>query len=143
MSDDAELVDECGHYLIQGSEFLMTLAAELCKAGSGEDFRFRLREFGIPTVLEVDIPIEVVGAGDIEEAARMILSEWGQTVTKHNLGLSQSPCYVVRRNVTPENIVGHTHPTTVPDPHRGFVSYLNDRSTCEFCIPEAHDKPRR
>ncbi|WP_232448494.1 hypothetical protein [Burkholderia ubonensis] len=136
VGDDRELVEEYGHYIIQGSEFLMALAAALGSSSTGEDFRFRLRDSGIPTVLEVDIPIEIIGGNDIQEVAQMVLSEWGQTVTELPLGFSSSPCYVVRRDIPPQFIEAHTHPARIPDPHRGFISYINDRQTCEFCRSE-------
>lgn len=135
VGDDRELVQEYGHYVIQGSELLMALAAALGHSSSGEDYRFRLRNSGIPTVLEVDIPIELLGGDDLQEVAKMVLSEWGQTVTGLELGFLSSPCYVVRRPIPPEFIEGHKHPGTIPDPHRGFIPYLNRRQTCEFCQP--------
>lgn len=136
VGDDRELVEEYGHYVIQGSEFLMALASALGHSSSGEDYRFRLRDSGIPTVLEVDIPIEILGGDDLQEVAKMVLSEWGQTVTGLDLGFSFSPCYVVRRRIAPEFIEAHEHPEKIPDPHRGFIPYLNKQQTCEFCHPD-------
>lgn len=69
---DETLLRDCGHYLIQGSEYLMSLAAALCHGRSvGEDYRFRLRKLGIPIVLEVDIPIEFVPYAQLHSVIRM------------------------------------------------------------------------
>ncbi len=38
VGDDASLIEDCGHYAIQGSEFLMALAAALCGPDASEDY---------------------------------------------------------------------------------------------------------
>ncbi len=43
VGSDKYLLMECGHYLIQGSEYLMALAAHLGRSPSGEDYRSQLR----------------------------------------------------------------------------------------------------
>lgn len=133
VGDEREMVEEYGHYIIQGSEYLMSLAACLGVSPRGEDYRFRLRERGIPTVLEVDIPIEIVQWADIKEVAQMVLSVWGQEVTKQRLESSPSPCYVIRRTIGPQCIRSHTHPEKIFDPHRGYIPYRNRQRTCDMC----------
>jgi hypothetical protein len=70
VGDDASLIEDCGHYAIQGSEFLMALAAALCGPDAGEDYRFRLRRHGVPTTLEVDMPASFVPSEQRNEVAR-------------------------------------------------------------------------
>ena len=78
----SDFVKDSGHYLIQGSEYLMTLAASLCKIAPGvEDYRWRLRNFGIPTIFEVDIPVECFANYQMYALARNVLSAWGQKVS--------------------------------------------------------------
>jgi hypothetical protein len=133
VGDDREMVEQYGHYIIQGSEYLMALAAHLGFSPRGEDYRFLLRERGIPTVLEVDIPIEMVQWRDIEEVAKTLLSVWGQEVTKRRVGGSPSPCYVIRRTIDPRYIRNHTHPGRILDPHQGYIQYRNPQQTCDMC----------
>ncbi|MBR8279086.1 hypothetical protein [Burkholderia vietnamiensis] len=133
VSDDREMIEEYGHYVIQGSEFLMALAATLGVSRSGEDYRFRLRERGVPTVLEIDLPVGFVNGDDIEEVAKLVLSVWGQAATKQRAGSSPSPCYVVRRTIGAECIVGHVHPAKIRDPHRSNICYVNTQHTCDVC----------
>jgi len=132
-SDDREMIEEYGHYVIQGSEFLMALAATLGVSKNGEDYRFRLRDRGVPTVLEIDLPVGTVHEDEIGDVAKLVLSVWGQAVTKQHAGSSPSPCYVVRRTIGAECIVGHVHPERIQDPHRGNIRYVNTQRTCDVC----------
>jgi hypothetical protein len=133
VGDDREMVEQYGHYIIQGSEYLMALAAHLGFSPRGKDYRFLLRERGVPTVLEVDIPIEIVQWRDIEEVAKTVLSVWGQEVTKRKVGSSPSPCYVIRQTIDAQYIRNHTHPENILDPHLGYIQYHNPQRTCDMC----------
>lgn len=133
VGDDREMIEQYGHYIIQGSEYLMALAAHLGVSPGGEEYRFLLRERGIPTVLEIDIPIGIVQWWDIEEVAKMVLSVWGQQVTKRRVGSGPSPCYVIHRTIDAQYIRNHTHPEKILDPHRGYIQYLNRLRTCDMC----------
>lgn len=133
---DQELVNHCGHYLIQGSEYLMALAG----AVGGFSAQRRLRDVGVPTIFEVDLPVSYVPAEQRMEIARNILSAWGQGVARRPLGLnSGSPCFVIRRTIPPEHIRGHRHPERIVDPHRGHVTYHNPQGSCPVC----RDEPSR
>ena len=131
---DKYLIEECGHYLIQGSEYLMALAAHLGHATSGEDYRFRLRNYGIPTILEVDVPIGLVPAEQHMELAKMILSEWGQLAARRPLPFrDEPPCYVIRQDIPPDCVRDHYHPQQIIDPHRGHRPYSNRLLVCDVC----------
>lgn len=134
VGSDEYLVKECGHYLIQGSEYLMALAAHLGRSPSGEDYRFRLRNYGTPTILEVDVPIRLVPAAQHVEVAKMILSEWGQLAARRPLPFGgEPPCYVVRQDIPAECLQGHYHPERIIDPHRGYRAHANRLLTCDVC----------
>lgn len=127
---DEELVTECGHYLIQGSEYLMALAGAI----GGFSAQRRLRDVGVPTLIEVDLPASYVSATQHMEIARSILSAWGQRVARRPLGFgSGAPCFVVRRDIPPEHLRGHHHPARIVDPHRGHLAYDNPYQTCPAC----------
>lgn len=127
---DKELVEDCGHYLIQGSEYLMALAVHV----EGSLAQRRLREVGIPTIIEVDLPVSYVPECQQLALARCILSAWGQGVARRSLGLGGSaPCFVVRQTIPPEYIRSHHHPVLIVDPHRGHVTYKNQSVTCPVC----------
>lgn len=130
--DDRVMLEHFGHYAINGSEYLLALAANLARGNHSEDYRLRLRTIGIPTILEVDIPIELIPPGQKREVAQMILSEWGQLRTRRPLGMSSSTCYVVRAGIPAECIRAHYHPTKIRDPHLHNI-YLNDVVRCDYC----------
>ena len=134
---DNFLITHCGHYLIQGSEYLMALATHLGYSTRGEDYRFRLREYGVPTVLEVDIPGSLVPKPQTFSLAKLILSEWGQVASRRPLNFDNDPpCFVVRNDIPAECLRDHYHPPRIIDPHRGHISYLNSQLICELCNPE-------
>lgn len=136
LADDQSLLRTCGHYMIQGSEFLMALAANLGHGPGGEDLRMRLRASGVPTIIEVDLPSALVPPIDRLHVAKLVLSEWGQIVARRKLGGGDEPCYVIREPIPPECIHGHTHPRQIRDPHRWGTVYVNDRVRCDHCPPE-------
>lgn len=130
---DKELVQRCGHYLIQGSEYLMALAGAL----GGVLAQRRLREKGVPTVIEVDLPVELVPEEQQMELARSILSTWGQHVARRQLGVGDGPpCFTVRHSVPPEHIRAHWHPARIVDPHRRHLPYLNRVRVCPSCASQ-------
>lgn len=133
--DDREMVEEFGHYIINGSEYLLALAARLSDPYSGEDYRHRLRKMGIPTILEVDIPIDLIPEPQKLEVGKMILSEWGQLRTKRPLGTTSSPCYVVRSDIPAEFIKAHYHPARIRDFHHPIPTYINRTIRCDHCLP--------
>lgn len=133
--DDEKMIRDHGHYIINGSEYLLALAAHIDNVDRwGEDYRLRLRTVGIPTILEVDIPVDLIPENQKLEVARMILSEWGQLRARKPLGRSSSPCYVVRCDIPASCIKAHYHPTCIPDFHTNDGPYQNRQVTCELCL---------
>jgi hypothetical protein len=131
---EEELVTQCGHYLIQGSEYLMSLAAALCRHHTtGEDFRMRLRDFGIPTIIEVNIPIELIPDWNLREMAQVMISAWGKQIL--NLEDDGEPrMYVILNQDLPAKyIVNHSHPREIRDPHVAYSTYRPPVTVCEWC----------
>lgn len=134
---DKFLITRCGHYLIQGSEYIMALAAHLGYSMHGEDYRFRLRKYGVPTVLEVDIPVSLVPEAQTFSVAKLILSEWGQLASRQPLNFGDDPpCFVLRSDIPAESLRDHYHPPKIIDPHRGHISYHNSQLVCDLCNSE-------
>jgi hypothetical protein len=132
--DDRRMLDDFGHYSINGSEYLMSLAARLTRFDRyGEDYRWRLREIGVPTVLEVDIPFSLIRPRQITEVATMILSAWGQNVTGKHLGIDSPPCYVIHEDIAADCIKDHYHPERIRDVHREPGMYISNITRCEMC----------
>lgn len=132
--DDRRMLDDFGHYSINGSEYLMSLAARLTRFDRyGEDYRWRLRDIGVPTVLEVDIPFALIRPRQRVEVANMILSAWGQNVTGKHLGRDSPPSYVIHENIPAECIKDHYHPERIRDVHREPGMYVSNVTRCEMC----------
>lgn len=131
--DEHELIERCGHYLIQGSEYLMALAATLCRLAPPEDYRLRLRSSGTPTIFELHIPTSQFPEHQVEALSRLVLSAWGEQVARRPLGMSHSPCLTVHQTIEPKNLVGHRHPTCIRDPHFGYVYFVNEKTVCSHC----------
>ena len=132
--DKDELIEHCGHYLIQGSEYLMALAATLCGVAPGEDYRLRLRTSGTPTIFELHIPTEYLPKMQIYAVARLVLATWGEHTAKRPMGVRYSPCLTIGRTVEPEYLVGHTHPARIRDPHFNRTIYVNKKTKCTLCM---------
>ncbi|MFC3801018.1 hypothetical protein [Cohnella sp. GCM10012308] len=97
-----ELINFCGHYLIYGSEFLCGIAAQLfCQ--------HNLKKVGTPTIFFCDIPLSNIPVNylsDIEQKFRRRDASGG---------------FRVNNKVLPKEIVGHSHPTSIPDPINGGI----------------------
>lgn len=132
--DDRDLVEDSGHYLIQGSEYIMALAASLTRySNQAEDYRLRLRASGIPTVFEVDLLLTQIPGIQIEELVRCIIASWvGERIfpgdqCEYEMG------FVVHSDVGAESIVSHFHPRRIKDPHFGGIWYYPELLSCEVC----------
>jgi hypothetical protein len=103
-----ELIYECGHYLIYGSEFICSMAAELFCQDS-------LKGKGTPTIFHCDIPIESIVSGYIDDINEQIRNR------------DDSNCgFKLRDSLLPENIVKCEHPKMILDPLNMYEEYYPD-----------------
>lgn len=135
--EENELIETCGHYLIQGSEYLMGLAATLCRLAPGEDYHLRLRSSGTPTVFELHISTDHLPENQVNELSRLVLSVWGERTAQRPLRMGDNPCLTVEQTIDAKYLVAHTHPRHIPDPHSGYAIYVNDRTECPHCTNAA------
>ncbi|OMF72870.1 hypothetical protein BK143_11575 [Paenibacillus peoriae] len=99
-----ELIDNCGHYLIYGSEFICGMGAQLfCQPN--------LKKIGVPTIFSCDIPLQ-----NIPED---YLSAFNQKIRSQD----SSGGFRLNNKVLPSEIVSHTHPNRIIDPLDGFIAY--------------------
>ena len=103
-----ELIDECGHYLIAGSEFLLAFA-------TGLFLQYELRKTGTPTIFHCDVPIQLIDGDWLDSMERSISED------------RLSPCgFRIHTALAPELIVKTEHPKRVLDPHHGYCVYRPD-----------------
>lgn len=134
-ADDRKMINGYGHYAISGSEYLLGLAAKLPPRRPREDHRQRLRQFGIPTVFEVDIPMTHLNHHQRMSLTKTILSAWGQLLAKRPVGTGSAPCFAIRQDLPPEHIKDHYHPEQIHDAHSDCGEmYVNDKTKCELCL---------
>jgi len=131
--DDRDFTEYCGHYLIYGSEYLQAIAAGL-HARYGPRPRRLLRNRGIPTVFEVDLPVSMVGEDALAEFTRNLLST---AFTSYCNELDVAPkidfTFTLSARLPAEHIIGHYHPPRIRDPHEAFSEYRPEERSCPRC----------
>ena len=121
--DDRFLINHCGHYLIEGSEYLQGFAAFIERKIGGDPKR-EFRKYGKPTVFELRIPISFVSEGELRGFASELLQTWA-----YNTAHSRNDPYEldfgieVDRGVPPDRIMGHYHFERIPEPSNSFEDY--------------------
>lgn len=128
-----DLIDWCGHYLIHGSEYLMALAVRLQQFAKGEQFSNRLKKVGIPTIIEVNIPLSHIGQSCLLELCREIIAHWGSRFLLNEESDLTNTSIVTHRTIDPKQIIRHFHPKWIRDPHSGFTTYVNQHESCPQC----------
>jgi hypothetical protein len=127
--DERGLIDRAGHYLIYGSEWMMCILG-----ASGHE---ALRQYGVPTFIHAAIPLSTQSESDTEELAREMLQEWTrQKVNKPNSVRVLDFSLILRSTVPPEWVIGHSHPTKIPDWHYQGVMRHTEDPTCPACCKQ-------
>lgn len=100
-----ELLEESGHYLIAGSEFLLSIATELfC--------HYDLRRTGIPTIFHCNVPI------------RLISQFWIDALQNAIINKRFSPCgFKISSDLPSEYIIKPEYPKKIKDPHNRYCTY--------------------
>jgi hypothetical protein len=126
VSDEA-MINDSAHYLIHGSEWIMSLF---------DDFgRSILKQIGAPTLIEIDLPLSVTHSSDRRGFAEDMLQEWTRLACNGQKWIAPINCsFWLIRNVPPECIVGHSHPASMTDPHDGMRVYRSSVTSCKHCI---------
>lgn len=101
-----ELLNNCGHYLIYGSEFICGIAAELLCQSS-------LRGKGRPTIFHCDVPIESIANEYIDDMNKQIRNGNGNICG-----------FKITGSLVPKNIVRCEHPRKILDPLSRYQEYF-------------------
>lgn len=106
-----ELVEQCGHYLLYGSEYLLCIAN---RVGQPE----ALRKRGRATVIECNVPVAEIEADDMRCLSGEILREiferyCDRTYQPEILNFG----FAITTALQPSNIVSFHYPTKIPNPH--------------------------
>ena len=110
------LVEECGHYLLYGSEYVTAVMA-LLQSRTGYSCRELLLNRGLPTVFECDIPITFLSETWKTDICRMIIRETINSLEIEGFEPgADSGGICIREKLPPEFIVRHFHPEHVVNP---------------------------
>lgn len=115
--DDRFLIDCCGQYLLYGSESILAVVRQL-KEAMGQDLAYLLKIRGDPTVLEVDIPIDILDASMRSKLAQEILFTYAyNSFHKKNEARHLGFSIMLQDGVPPEWVAGSYHPINIRDPY--------------------------
>lgn len=122
--DDRFLIKHAAHYLIYGSEWISAVL--------GHGWRDALLERGVPTMIEIDLPIRWVSVGLRVELAKLLLGEWTRRkVNSLSDVFLEDFTFTVHHDLPPETVVGHYHPESIENQWDGWTIY---RSPATFCL---------
>lgn len=114
--DDRFLIDRCGHYLLYGSESILAVVRQLEEA-MGQDLAYLLKTRGNPTVVEVDIPIDMLDAPTQLALAREILFTYAyNSFHKKNEARQLDFGIRLQDGVPSQWVAGSYHPINIRDP---------------------------
>lgn len=110
------LIEECGHYMLYGSEYLCAIAAHL---GRYPDYRQVLKDIGAPTVFVCDVPLSLIDLSTLREFAGMAIEMVFEELVHGAHGykyMHQGAALCICSSLPPGCIVGHYSPEQIADP---------------------------
>ncbi|WP_108817882.1 hypothetical protein [Pseudovibrio sp. Alg231-02] len=125
-TDERELIDRAGHYLIYGSEYLYNLAIRAMDTWSAQRF---LKSIGIPTMIVCDIPFADIPTYQQEYFATKCIERMFCDLLGQSISFGHSPAIILQQDLLPEHIVGHYHPSLISDPFNRHFPYNFEASS--------------
>jgi hypothetical protein len=127
VADDQALIKHAAHYLIYGSEWISAVL--------GYD-RNVLKKIGVPTLLEIDLPLRMAGLATRREFAAKMLREWTRfTCNEPDWPAPIDFTFTLGADIPPEWVVGHSHPEELVDPLDHMSTYRTPVTVCAHCRP--------
>jgi hypothetical protein len=126
-ADERSLIEDAGHYLISGSEWMQ------CVLGWGA--HAVLRERGVPTVIDVNLPLRTQPDETRRELASKMLEEWTR-ICANDAGhwVRDIDFSFILRNAVPSSwVISHHHPAYVLDPYYQRAKRITRDPTCPAC----------
>jgi hypothetical protein len=124
--DERVLIEECGHYLLGGSEFVQGII--------GPDRAQTVLGECAPTVIEVDLPLGRVTPSFLTEFSRKLIGEWAKVLRRERTEAGRMDfTFTLQEPVPAAWVVGHFHPEVVNDPHQLRRAVKVKRTYCLAC----------
>ncbi|MBH5373519.1 hypothetical protein [Bradyrhizobium glycinis] len=126
VADDQSLIKHAAHYLIYGSEWISAVL--------GHSYRHVLKTTGVPTLLEIDLPLRMGSLATRKELATKMLREWARLAcNRPDWSAPIDFTFTLRTNVPSDWLVGHSHPGELVDPLEHYSTYRTPKPECAHC----------
>lgn len=121
--DPRVLIEHAGHYLIYGSEY---------QNGVLGSHRHLLERAGVPTIIEIDLPLRRISPQQLLALSKLILREWVRLTCLVGRAVARNAfSFIIHGGLPPECVVDHSHPPVVKSPAYG--TYRSNRLDCVHC----------
>lgn len=128
VADDSSMLTRSAHYLVYGSEWISAVLG-----ASGKRF---LKTCGVPTLIEVDLPLSFTRPSIRSEFAKAMLQEWIRLACNGTDWIAPIDFSIsLQFDLSAEYVVGHYHPSEMNDPHDRTGVYRSPHTSCAFCAP--------
>lgn len=100
---------------------------------SNEDFRQRLKGFGIPTIFEADIDFSLLDHYQIDQLLSCSLADWGNYYLFNKNFVPSEMSIIAKQKLSPSVIVHHWHPEKIYDSYNYGNWFISKKTTCKMC----------
>lgn len=126
VADDTFQLKYAGHYMLYGSEWILSLL--------GFGAHDVLRRRGVPTMVEIDLPMSRLTPGLRANFAEALLQEWVRLEVNGATFIPPLDFTIMLRAPVPAHqIVGHFHPEALRDPFHQNILRKTAVKTCPAC----------
>lgn len=119
--NDKFLIDNCGHYLLYGSETIVGIAVNLSR--NGIDYRLSRRLIGKPTVFQCRIPIDDIQSWTLEELVRSVAVIVVEELLGRTMSIDIDFGFDIKVPLAHDNILEVKHPCKIRDPLTNEIVY--------------------
>jgi len=124
--DDRVQLDRAGHYALYGPEWLQVFF-------SFSGFH-ALRSRGVPTIVELDLPLEHASDSSRTELARALLQEWTRVIVNApDWSPDRDFTIILDFDIPAEYVVGHSHPAVLRCPYNQMQEFVTEVTACPAC----------
>lgn len=133
--DKEHLVKHCSHYMLYGSEYLLSFAVALQSVGANKafcDYRRHLKGRGDPIIFECEIPIRRIPYSILQELSNILISETFRWVLRpEHAPESRRFGFPISGGLKPKHIIRHYSPECLVDP---LAPIVKAKCACRTCI---------
>jgi len=127
--DKEDFIGSAPHYLIYGSELLLSLAQNVASF-----IKEYLKNIGIPTIFHCKIPLDQIDDFELKGLHERIRCANGGLNARRNQIFSNYSI-IIEQQVSGAYIIGHDHPTVLLTDYHAYGSYKNNVAFCSVCTP--------